>query len=110
MMVECRRTLGCRSSALCLPLGVSGNRLSHEQTNLTPLRCQVDVLVLYSDLTFTAGEEEQLLSEIVAGFSTANEAMTNSGIDLQFNLVRVDQVSPIRARCTAPTPPLRSQV
>lgn len=55
---------------------------------------QIDVLVLYSDGTFATIEEEtQLLTNIVAGFSTANEATTNSGIDLHFNLVRVDRVS-----------------
>eukprot|EP00752_Nemacystus_decipiens_P004376 g3999.t1 len=53
---------------------------------------EIDVLVLYTDLTFATGEETQLLSYIVAGFSTANEATANSGIDLQFNLVRVDQL------------------
>ena len=54
---------------------------------------QIDVLVLYSTDTFAAGEETQWVTNIVTGFATANEATTNSGIDLQFNLVRVDQVS-----------------
>lgn len=34
-----------------------------------------------------------MLSTMVAGFSTINEATSNSDIDLKFNLVRVDQVS-----------------
>lgn len=54
---------------------------------------QIDVLVLYSTATFAAGEEAQLVTTIVTGFSTANEAAANSGVDLQFNLVRVAQVS-----------------
>ena len=58
---------------------------------------QIDVLVLYSTDTFAAGEETQWVTNIVTGFATANEATANSGIDLKFNLVRVDQVSERRA-------------
>ncbi|CAM9322195.1 unnamed protein product, partial [Hapterophycus canaliculatus] len=53
---------------------------------------EIDVLVLYSTATFAAGEETQVVTNIVAGFLTANEATTNSGVDLKFNLVRVDQL------------------
>ncbi|CAN0080080.1 unnamed protein product [Scytosiphon promiscuus] len=53
---------------------------------------EIDVLVLYSTDTFAAGEETQWVTNIVVGFLTANEATTNSGIDLKFNLVRVDQL------------------
>lgn len=79
---------------------------STRSTIATPVRSplQIDVLVLYSTATFGAGEETQLLTDIVAGFSTANGATANSGIDLKFNLVRVDQVSaelhPSGAWCT----------
>lgn len=54
---------------------------------------QISVLVLYSTETFSSSEETQWVTNIVAGFSTANEATANSDIDLQFNLVSVQQVS-----------------
>eukprot|EP00903_Cladosiphon_okamuranus_P009792 g9309.t1 len=53
---------------------------------------EIDVLVLYtSDIYSSPAEEVQLVSTIVAGFSTVNEATVNSEIDLRFNLVRVAQ-------------------
>eukprot|EP00752_Nemacystus_decipiens_P014856 g13227.t1 len=54
---------------------------------------EIDVLVLYSSEIYSSSAEEvQLLSSIVAGFATVNEATVNSDIDLQFNLVRVDKL------------------
>eukprot|EP00903_Cladosiphon_okamuranus_P015479 g14291.t1 len=53
---------------------------------------EIDVLVLYSTETFAYDEEAQWVTNIVAGFSTVNEATTNSGIDLRFNLVSVEQL------------------
>lgn len=38
--------------------------------------------------------EEQVTNTIVAGMATLNQAMANSGVNLNFDLVRVDEVSP----------------
>lgn len=49
-------------------------------------------MILYSTAAFAANEEAQFVTFMVAGFLTANQATSNSGIDLEFNLVRVEQV------------------
>eukprot|EP00903_Cladosiphon_okamuranus_P019467 g17901.t1 len=54
---------------------------------------EIDVLLLYTDDIFAPGEESQLLTTMLTGFATVNEATVNSNIDLQFNLVRMEQLS-----------------
>lgn len=56
---------------------------------------KVDVMVLYSTEAWSnhAMTEQQLLTNIAAGFQTSDAAMVNSAVNLQFNLVHVGQVS-----------------
>lgn len=55
---------------------------------------QIDIMVLYSPELAAARGEAQLRITIVAAFATSNQALVNSGINnLDFNLVRVDEVS-----------------
>lgn len=58
---------------------------------------KVDVLVLYSEWAWTGyadySDEQQLVSAISAAFVSSNEAMVNSDVDMEFNIVKVEQVS-----------------
>ena len=52
-------------------------------------------MVLYSEGAWSSygSTEDQLLTAIAEAFQSSNEAMENSEIDLEFNLVHVDEVS-----------------
>lgn len=53
---------------------------------------QIDVMVLLSPELIASMGEAQVASNVVAGFSTSNQATANSDIDLVFNLVHVGEV------------------
>lgn len=67
-----------------------------------PMHLQIDLMVLYSPeaITFIEDREDRglieeglTISRIVDSIASTNEAMSNSGIDLNINIVRVDEVS-----------------
>lgn len=66
----------------------------HAYAGRRSVHLQIDVMALYSPGLVTRGKA-QLMATIVAAFATSNQALVNSAItNLNFNLVRVDEVSP----------------
>lgn len=57
------------------------------------IHLQIDVMVLYTAEARENTGQAQVTAAIAAGFASSNQATANSGIDLDFNLVHVGEVS-----------------
>lgn len=57
------------------------------------MHVQIDIMVLYTPEARDYTNEAQLTAAVVAGFAVSNQAIANSGIDLDFNLVYMGEVS-----------------